>query len=140
MFKDLCFPENRLFEDWTLAPMVYFNAQNILFVPVYKYNYFIRQGSAVRTETIKRYVDCVCADYDHYCYFNNHNIGDYNEQIKAFIKIDFKKCIKTYSGRKDRTLLKQAYKKCKSVNNSFIIPFYYYFAGVIKLLLKFIKK
>lgn len=140
LFNGLEFPENRYFEDWTLAPMVYYNADKILYIPEYKYRYFIRQGSAMRTETIKRYLDCVRADYEHYLFFNNHDIEIYNDKIKAFITSDFKKCVKVYGGAKDKPFMKEAYIKCRKVNDDFKIKLYYKFASLIKIIYKIVRE
>lgn len=139
LFNNLKFPEGRYFEDWTLAPMVYYNADKILYLPEYKYNYFIRQGSAMRTETIKRYLDCVLADYDHYTFFNNRNIDIYNDKIKVFITSDFKKCVKVYGGAKDKPLLKEAYAKCRLLNDNYKIRIFYGFAPIIKIIYKLLR-
>ncbi len=132
LFNNLKFPVDRYFEDWTLAPMVYYNADKILYIPQYKYNYFIRQGSAVRTETIKRYHDCVLADYEHYLFFNNRDIDIYNDKIKVFITSDFKKCVRVYSGAKDKTLLKEAYSICSKIENSFMLKLYSLLPGLFR--------
>ncbi|MGN0521376.1 MAG: glycosyltransferase family 2 protein [Eubacterium sp.] len=128
LFEGLRFPQGRIFEDWTLSPMLYSKCEKAVFMPAHKYCYIIHQGSAVRTQTVKRYCDCVSADYDHYCFFNNLQISDYNGQISSFARSDFLKCIKYYTpSAKNKKLLKQAYEKCRKMSNSKIIKIMYAF-------------
>lgn len=113
LFSGLRFPKNRVFEDWTLAPMIYSRASVICFIPKPLYGYVIHSGSAVRTRNIKSFYDCVLADYDHFRYFNNLGITDFNENIRGFAKSDFRKCIKVYDNSDTcAKMLADAYKKC----------------------------
>lgn len=116
LLKDFKFPEKCYFEDWRMAPVLYSRADKIMYLPIYMYNYYYREDSAVHTYSVKRYSDCVAADVFHYNYFNQLNICDYNEKIKAFMSSDFKKCIKVYSP-KDKSLLKETYHLCSPVLN-----------------------
>ncbi len=112
LFSGLRFPKGRVFEDWTLAPLLYSRAAKISFIPEKYYGYVVHAGSIMRTETIKRYHDCVCADYDHFVYFNNLGISDFNYNIRQFAKSDFRKCIKVYKNtHQSKELLKTAYEK-----------------------------
>ena len=113
LFSGLRFPNGRVFEDWTLAPLLYSRASTISFIPEKYYGYVIHSGSIMRTNNIKIFYDCVCADYDHFIYFNNLGITDFNENIRGFARSDFRKCIKVYDNSdKSKTILKKAYKMC----------------------------
>lgn len=113
LFSGLRFPNGRVFEDWTLAPIIYSRATRICFIPEPLYGYVIHSGSAVRTLNIKIFYDCVLADYDHFRYFNSIGVTDYNENIRGFAKSDFRKCIKVYDkSDKSKKMLKEAYEKC----------------------------
>ena len=128
LFDGLRFPQGRVFEDWTLAPMIYSRCVKAVFSPEYKYCYVVHQGSIMRTQTVKRFADCVSADYDHYCFFNNRGIETYNSQISDFARCDFLKCVKYYTPTaENKRLLKQSYEKCKKMNKSKIIKFVYAF-------------
>lgn len=112
LFSGIRFPQGRVFEDWTLAPVLYSRAAKISFTPEKYYGYVIHGESIMRTETIKRYHDCVCADYDHFLYFNNLGITDFNGYIRSFAKSDFRKCIKVYDASESaKEYLKEAYAK-----------------------------
>lgn len=117
LLDNFTFPENCYFEDWCMAPVLYSKAERILYFPEAMYNYNFRNNSAVHTYSVKRYADCVAADVYHFNYFNQQNISDYNDKIKAFMRSDFKKCIKAYS-LKDKQLIKETYKLCSPVLNS----------------------
>ncbi len=135
LFDGLRFPEGRVFEDWTLAPIIYSKAEKLYFVPKKYYCYIIHQGSIVRTKTIKRYYDCVLADYDHYKYFNHQSITDYNDKIVFIIWADFRKMCKTYRpSRTNRQMLNDAYKKCCEVRKSKKGALFYHFPNTIRIL------
>ncbi len=135
LFNGLQFSDLRYFEDWELAPFIYSKCEKTVFLPLYNYNYYIYDGSATRTETLERYYDCVKADFSQYQFFKNNEKIIRN--IRVFIKSDFKKCVKTYSGFKDRKLLNSAYDICKkSECSSGLLP-YYLFPTVFKLAYKF---
>ena len=117
-FDGIEFPVGRIFEDWTLAPIVYDKCNTVEFINCIKYNYIIRKGSAMRTYTLSRYYDCVCADYDHFDYFSAKTDA-YNKNIEAFIWSDFAKCVKSYKPTaQNKKMLKSAYKKAKAVCKS----------------------
>lgn len=116
LFSGLRFPEGRVFEDWTLAPMIYSRASKICFTPKKYYGYVIHEGSVVRTKNLKTYYDCVCADYDHYIFFKARGISCFNKKIQGFARSDFRKCIKVYSNFKEsKVLLSGAYNKCMEI-------------------------
>lgn len=141
LFNSLRFPQGRIFEDWTLAPMIYYGCQKACYTPVHKYGYIVHSGSAVRTETVKRYADCVSADYEHYQFFNSRGITDYNEQIRCFIKSDFIKCIKAYTASSaDKKLLSDAFSKCSEICESKIIRLLYTFPALFHFLYKIKEK
>ena len=134
-FDGLRFPQGRVFEDWTLAPIIYSRCEKAVFLPEYKYCYVVHQGSIMRTHTVKRFADCVSADYDHYCFFNNRGIETYNSQISDFARCDFLKCVKYYTPTaENKRLLKQSYEKCKKMNKSKIIKFVYAFPFLFHIL------
>lgn len=118
LFSGLRFPAGRVFEDWTLAPIIYSRAVRICFTPKPLYGYVIHAGSAVRTLNLKTFYDCVLADYDHFRYFNNIGLTDFNDNIRAFAKSDFRKCIKVYkNSKKSKNLLEKAFVKCNEINS-----------------------
>ncbi len=137
LFVGLRFPQGRVFEDWTLAPMIYFKAKKICFNPECKYGYVVHEGSAVRTQSIKTFSDCVSADYDHFCFFNSNGITEYNNRIRCFIISDFRKCVKVYDGSKDsKNILKNAYLKCQKLGVGYMEKLMYMFPGVFRALYK----
>lgn len=137
LFDNLRFPEGRVFEDWDLAPMLYFESKKSSYIPVEKYNYFLSEGSISRTYSLKRYCDCVLSDYDHYEFFNSKGVTDYNAAIAVYTKCDFFKCCRVYSaGKENKKMLRQAYKKAKISCKSKKISLFYYFRGFINILLK----
>ena len=116
LFDGLRFPNGRVFEDWTLAPMLYSKAKMFFYTPEKLYGYVIHAGSAVRTQDIKTFRDCVAADYDHYNYFNSRKINEYNSFIKNYAKSDFRKCIKSFScDKKGAALLEDAYNMANTI-------------------------
>ena len=116
LFSGLRFPKGRVFEDWTLAPVIYSRASRICFLPEPLYGYVIHSGSAVRTLNMKTFYDCVSADYDHFRYFNAIGRPEFNENIRAFAKSDFRKCIKVYDNSdKSKKNLNKAYKMCLDI-------------------------
>lgn len=135
MFEGLSFPEHRYFEDWTLAPMLYFKSRKTVYSPEPLYNYFYREGSAIHTETIKRYSDCVEADIEHYLFFNKQNISIYNDQIRSFMFSDFKKCVKVYRLR-DRAQLTAIYSRVNKYLSYKLAAYMNKFPIVFKLLYK----
>lgn len=137
IFDGLYFPVGRVFEDWTLAPMLYYRANKICYIPQKFYTYIVHESSIVRTVTIKRYYDCVCADYDHYRFFKEMGISDFNPDIQFLIWNDFKKMCKIYSPSKEnREYIKKAYKICASVSSSTSGKIMYYFRIIISILYK----
>lgn len=137
LFDGLRFPKGRVFEDWTLAPMIYFAAERICFDPECRYGYVIHEGSAVRTRTIETFADCVSADCDHFRFFNSRGISEYNERIRRFVISDFRKCIKAYNGsEKSRDILKDVYEKCREPGLGTAEKLMYMFPGVFKSLYK----
>ena len=135
LFDELRFPQGRVFEDWTLAPMIYSRCEKAVFSPEYKYCYVVHQGSIMRTQTVKRFADCVSADYDHYCFFNNRGITEYNGQISAFARSDFFKCIKHYTpSAENKILLKQAYEKCRKISSSKAVKIMYAFPTLFHII------
>lgn len=137
LFDGLRFPEGRVFEDWALAPMVYYNAKKICFIPECKYGYVVHEGSTVRTHRIKTFADCVSADYDHFFFFNSKGITEYNDRIRRFIISDFRKCIKVYNGSKNsKNILKNAYLKCQEIGVGNMEKLMYMFPGVFRILYK----
>lgn len=118
LFSGLRFPEGRVFEDWTLAPIIYSRSSKICFIPKKYYGYVIHEGSVVRTKNLKTYFDCVCADYDHYIYFNSLGVSSFNKKIQGFARSDFRKCIKVYSNLKEsKVMLGEAYNKCIEIGS-----------------------
>ncbi len=116
LFSGLRFPKGRVFEDWTLAPIIYSRASRICFLPEPLYGYVIHSGSAVRTLNMKTFYDCVLADHDHFRYFNAIGRSDFNESIRAFAKSDFRKCIKVYDNSDiSKKILNKAYKMCLDI-------------------------
>lgn len=141
LFDGLRFPEGRLFEDWDLAPMLYFESKRTSYIPAEKYNYVLSFGSISRTHSLKRYCDCVLSDYDHYQYFNSKGVTEFNEQIALYTKSDFFKCCKVYSGSKEnKKLLKQAYKKAKVSCKSVKINLFYFLRSFIPIVISIRQK
>lgn len=141
LFDNLRFPQGRVFEDWTLAPMVYSGCKRACYNPAHKYGYIIHSGSAVRTDSLKTYADCVSADYDHYQFFNSRGIDNYNEQIKCFIKSDYIKCIKAYTASADdKILLSQSFDKCSEICSSKVIRLINLFPALFHFLYKIKEK
>lgn len=114
-FDGVEFPLGRIFEDWTLAPVIYDKCEKIEFLDCIKYNYIIHSGSAMRTYTLARYYDCVCADFDHFDYFSIKT-NAYNNHIESFAWADFSKCVKSYRpSKQNKKMLKSAYEKVKLI-------------------------
>jgi glycosyltransferase involved in cell wall biosynthesis len=145
-FKNLKFPEGRLFEDWTIAPFIYYYSNSFITIPVASYNYIIHTKSAVRTESVNRYYDCVLADYDHFLFFNDKGVSEFNEKIFNYIKSDYLKALKTYLlsnlGTKElsKEHLKKAYRIAFSVTHNKSIWITYHFRFLVRLYLLFKKK
>ncbi len=138
IFKTLRFPEGRLFEDWTIVPMIYFECKRLSYISDKLYNYSAsREGSAVHTYTVKRHYDCVCADYDHFLFFSEKNFHEFDSDISIYIVSDFKKCIKSYKPSKEnKNYINKAYKMAYDVSKNKLLFLMRCFPGLFKMLFK----
>ena len=137
LFEGLEFPVGRVFEDWTLAPMLYAKCKKIVYIPDKLYIYVIHDNSIMRTESVKRYYDCVCADYDHYNYFKGIDNLNYNSNIEFLIWNDFMKICKIYRHSKENLfMIKDAYRKSKAVCSNLKGSLCYYLRGILPILYK----
>lgn len=142
LFKTLRFPEGRLFEDWTLIPMIYFECKRLSYISDKLYNYSAhRVGSAVHTYTLKRYYDCVCADYDHFNYFQKRNVCEFNYNISYYAKSDFRKCIKYYyPSKENKKYINEAYKMSYYISKSKLLFILKTFPNLSKIALNTLSK
>lgn len=142
IFKTLRFPEGRLFEDWTIVPMIYYKCKRLSYISDKLYNYLARrEGSAVHTYTLKRYYDCACADYDHYLFFSQKNFHKFDSDISMYIVSDFKKCIKSYKPSKEnKNYIKKAYKMAYDVSKNKLLFFMRCFPVLFKIFFKVVSK
>ena len=125
-----------MFEDWSLAPMILYQAKTISYInrPYYFYDIH-EEGSAMRSQTTKRHYDCVLGDLDHINYFKSLNVTEYDSKLKMYLSADYFKCSRCYTGSKeDKALLKDAYQKVKVIIPGFKTFCLYHFAGIIHLM------
>lgn len=114
LFDGLSFPEGRVFEDWAMAPFIYYRAEKIFYTDEKKYYYVVHENESIfHNQSIKRHYDCVLNDYDHFLFFNEIPVTDYNSSIKFIIRSDFRKMCKVYKINKyDRKITINAFKLC----------------------------